>query len=45
MYMGMFSLEYARHGLPHICILITDGESEDTQRTAEEAQIARERVG
>ena len=44
MYMGMFSSAYARRGVPHICVLITDGESEDTVATEAEARHARDSV-
>ena len=43
MYNEMFR-ENARPGVPHICILITDGESENTEETARQAAIAHEQV-
>ena len=42
MHYEMFSSSLARSGVPRIAIIITDGESEDTDLTREAAKTARD---
>ncbi len=38
----MFSPDVAREGVPHIAVVVTDGDSEDSVATAHQADLARE---
>merc|ERR1719402_831703 len=42
MYMRLLQLPYARQGVPHVAVVITDGQSQDWRRTEEQAKLAHD---